>query len=147
MGPVESFVDDLKPNRVLYGVRAALLQRSLEIQPAFFTIRYTVRIVFCVVFCILFFQFFLCHMRAVRPPKAILVGKKMTWENFGEKKIVGIYQPIRAWHGRPPFWRPAGPRPKHTFSAFWLRSSVVSVLISLISGTWRMASQVIKSLV
>ena len=24
---------------------------------------------------------------------------------------------------------------KHTFSAFWLRSSVVSVLISLISGT------------
>ena len=30
--------------------------------------------------------------------------------------------------------------PKHTFSAFWLRSSVVSVLISLISGTWRMAS-------
>ena len=32
----------------------------------------------------------------------------------------------------------------HTFSAFWLRSSVVSVLISLISGTWRMASQVIK---
>ena len=26
-------------------------------------------------------------------------------------------------------------RLKHTFSAFWLRSSVVSVLISLISGT------------
>ena len=40
LGPVESFVDDLKPNRVLYGVRAALLQRSLEIQPAFFTIRF-----------------------------------------------------------------------------------------------------------
>ena len=39
MGPVESFVDDLKPNRVLYGVRAALLQRSLEIQPVFSPIR------------------------------------------------------------------------------------------------------------
>ena len=34
----------------------------------------------------------------------------------------------------------SGPRAHHTFSAFWLRSSVVSVLISLISGTWRMAS-------
>ena len=33
---------------------------------------------------------------------------------------------------------------KHTFSAFWLRSSVVSVLISLISGTWRMASHEFK---
>ena len=32
----------------------------------------------------------------------------------------------------------------HTFSAFWLRSSVVSVLISLISGTWRMASHEFK---
>jgi hypothetical protein len=39
------------------------------------------------------------------------------------------------------------PRPEleaHTFSAFWLRSSVVSVLISLISGTWRMASHEFK---
>ena len=35
----------------------------------------------------------------------------------------------------------------HTFSAFWLRSSVVSVLISLISGTWRMASQEFKCIV
>ena len=35
-------------------------------------------------------------------------------------------------------------RQKHTFSAFWLRSSVVSVLISLISGTWRMASHEFK---
>ena len=33
---------------------------------------------------------------------------------------------------------------RHTFSAFWLRSSVVSVLISLISGTWRMASHEFK---
>ena len=30
---------------------------------------------------------------------------------------------------------PAAAHAKHTFSAFWLRSSVVSVLISLISGT------------
>ena len=40
-----------------------------------------------------------------------------------------------------------GPRTEHTFSAFWLRSSVVSVLISLISGTWRMASQEFKFVV
>ena len=38
----------------------------------------------------------------------------------------------------------SGPRAHHTFSAFWLRSSVVSVLISLISGTWRMASHEFK---
>ena len=39
LSPVESFVDDLKPNQVLYRVRAALLQRSLEIQPVFSPIR------------------------------------------------------------------------------------------------------------
>ena len=60
-----------------------------------------------------------------------------------------------AWVG-PEQWRPevwSRPRPdlgicaaagNHTFSAFWLRSSVVSVLISLISGTWRTAPQEFK---
>ena len=113
LGPVESFVDDLKPNRVLYGVRAALLQRSLEIQPAFFTIRYTVRIVFCVVFCILF-SIFLCQMRAVRPPKAILVGKKMTWAIFGEIFFfwVGIYPTNKAVARQNPLLAPGWPSSK-----------------------------------
>ena len=35
---------------------------------------------------------------------------------------------------------------KHTFSAFWLRSSVVSVLISLISGTSTNVGMMIKCL-
>ena len=38
------------------------------------------------------------------------------------------------------------PRLKHTFSAFWLRSSVVSVLISLISGTSTNVGMMIKCL-
>ena len=37
-----------------------------------------------------------------------------------------------------------GARSKHTFSAFWLRSSVVSVLISLISGTSTNVGMMIK---
>ena len=65
LGPVESFVDDLEPNQVLYGVRAALLQRSLEIQPAFFTIRFvSVFCVVCVVWSVaplFFFAFFLAR--------------------------------------------------------------------------------------
>ena len=54
------------------------------------------------------------------------------------------------WHARNPVsawvaYKTGGQTPvNHTFSAFWLRSSVVSVLISLISGTWRMASQEFK---
>ena len=35
---------------------------------------------------------------------------------------------------------------KHTFSAFWLRSSVVSVLISLITDRWSRTIQLIKSI-
>ena len=34
----------------------------------------------------------------------------------------------------------------HTFSAFWLRSSVVSVLISLISDRWSRTIQLINSI-
>jgi hypothetical protein len=34
----------------------------------------------------------------------------------------------------------------HTFSAFWLRSSVVSVLISLISDRWSMTITLIKQI-
>ena len=56
LGPVGSFVDDLKPNRVLYGVRAALLQRSLEIQPAFSTIRFRILLSLCILF--FYFAFF-----------------------------------------------------------------------------------------
>ncbi len=37
--------------------------------------------------------------------------------------------------------RAAGSRGSHTFSAFWLRSSVVSVLISLISDRLSMIVQ------
>ena len=59
LGPVGSFVDDLKPNQVLYGVRAALLQRSLEIQPAFFTIR-ILRI--CILRCLLYSFFSIFFM-------------------------------------------------------------------------------------
>ena len=47
------------------------------------------------------------------------------------------------WHGRDYLWG-VETLENHTFSAFWLRSSVVSVLISLISGTWRMASHEFK---
>ena len=104
LGPVGSFVDDLKPNRVLYGVRAALLQRSLEIQPAFFTIRRRRLSVFfcrrCCLFRILLFQFFFLsfYMRAVRPPEPFELGKNDLEQTF----YVGISQPIRAGQGRPP---------------------------------------------
>ena len=56
------------------------------------------------------------------------------------------FEPIRDWKATQPFGR-LSTVIGHTFSAFWLRSSVVSVLISLISGTCYMVTNEINCIV
>ena len=62
-------------------------------------------------------------------------------KKFAQTKHGSIYF-IRSLPHRQGIYMVPGALPKHTFSAFWLRSSVVSVLISLISGKRSMCSPV-----
>jgi len=74
----------------------------------------------------------------------ILFGASSVRPSVLQKKACLLAaHPERGLHSRPVL-RGGETIQKHTFSAFWLRSSVVSVLISLISGTWRMASHEFK---
>ena len=70
-----------------------------------------------------------------------------------KKKVAGfctnktrLYDFIRSLSHRQGIYMVPGALTKHTFSAFWLRSSVVSVLISLISGTSTKVDMMIKCL-
>ena len=129
-----SFVDDLNSKPGIVMCRDALLHRSHEIQPAFFDSEKKGS-------KFLFFSFYFFGANGTCPSQRCAVR-------------AGLCFFIANATGR-------GPAPKsggtawlvqdgggagahHTFSAFWLRSSVVSVLISLISGTWRMASHEFK---
>ncbi len=56
------------------------------------------------------------------------------------------FEPIKHWKATQPLGRLSTVF-RHTFSAFWLRSSVVSVLISLISGTCYMVTNEINCIV
>ena len=83
---------------------------------------------FCSVFLVFFFLF---SQRVFFCVKIAFLCTKWLWL-------------VRALPHRQGTYMVPGALKKHTFSAFWLRSSVVSVLISLISGTWRMASHEFK---
>ena len=130
-----SFVDDLNSKPGIVMCRDALLHRAHEIQPAFFDSEKKQEIVF---FHFLFFYFFvdLFVSGSLNPE----IGHA---RDFRAPKYCGAPRPERNCASAVLKCEPA-PNPKHTFSAFWLRSSVVSVLISLISGTWRMASHEFK---
>ena len=106
LGPVGSFVDDLKPNQVLYGVRAALLQRSLEIQPAFSTIRFCVCILLSLVFSffssfIFFCFFFSCTRRSGLPRSKYGAVPDLCF--FSKKNLCVAVRPCA-----PLFWSPPG---------------------------------------
>ena len=116
-----SFVDDLNSMPGIVMCRDALLHRSHEIQPAHFDS------------FVFFFFYALWDLFALRlsaePGLAFFCVKDANpWPKLcGPEQVPG-----------------SATKANHTFSAFWLRSSVVSVLISLISGTWRMASHEFK---
>ena len=148
-----SFVDDLNSKPGIVMCRDALLHRSHEIQPAFFGFGRKKSNFFA------FFSFFLFfpspgtwtwHRNSAAPPHARVRERMVQVRGLSAFFLactVGTGRSARAYNGNS-----AGGRfktcgqtlLKHTFSAFWLRSSVVSVLISLISGTWRMASHEFK---
>ena len=149
-----SFVDDLNSKPGIVMCRDALLHRSHEIQPAFFYDSAGKSNFFC-----FFFLFFPCSgpVRGTRAPPdpapechvQVQGRAQSTGPETSRVFLFAIFclRSARAYNGNS-----AGGRfntcgqtiLKHTFSAFWLRSSVVSVLISLISGTWRMASHEFK---
>lgn len=54
-------------------------------------------------------------------------------ERPGGRCALAFFRSANVWPEAPSSRLPPTPRAPHTFSAFWLRSSVVSVLISLIS--------------
>ena len=130
-----SFVDDLNSKPGIVMCRDALLHRSHEIQPAFFDSEKKGSFLF-------FSSFFFLLLGLVRrrPPAthvgsgaaAAAEGATTSWPAPKSELTAALVEDG------------SGPRAHHTFSAFWLRSSVVSVLISLISGTWRMASHEFK---
>ena len=131
-----SFVDDLNSKPGIVMCRDALLHRSHEIQPAFFDSEKKGSFLFFLLFSFCTWDLSVAgplpHMAApaqpppprAPPPVGLLAPKSELTAALVEDG--------------------SGPRAHHTFSAFWLRSSVVSVLISLISGTWRMASHEFK---
>ena len=130
-----SFVDDLNSKPGIVMCRDALLHRSHEIQPAFFDSEKKEFIPF---FLFYFFFMLLGPVRG-RGPAAHTAGavdrrsrRATSWPAPKSDLTAALVEDG------------SGPRAHHTFSAFWLRSSVVSVLISLISGTWRMASHEFK---
>jgi len=139
-----SFVDDLNSKPGIVMCRDALLHRSHEIQPAFFDSEWEKLIFFQ--FFFIFFRFFaksgtspllgLFLFADFCRAKSKCHGKNLKRQHFRSHPQQKVY----FLHFKASFDR----HPKHTFSAFWLRSSVVSVLISLISGTWRMASHEFK---
>ena len=138
-----SFVDDLNSKPGIVMCRDALLHRSHEIQPAFFDLE---RKAFA-----FFFIFFFSKL-GTRPLLAFSVRffcAKFSRSNFCHGKsqkrsdpAQRLQQKVYSLHFKKSFDR----HPKHTFSAFWLRSSVVSVLISLISGTSTKVDMMIKCL-
>ena len=112
--------------------RDALLHRSHEIQPAFFDqeLKFIYEFLFHFFFSVLRtslgFTNWVANLRkseSVRHKQFPTCYKKLINSTY----LSGFVTVVN-----------------HTFSAFWLRSSVVSVLISLISGTWRMASHEFK---
>ena len=127
-----SFVDDLNSKPGIVMCRDALLHRSHEIQPAFFDSEKKESIPF-----FLFYFFYApgtcpwsgpCRTHGWRGGPAQPPPGATSWPAPKSDLTAALVEDG------------SGPRAHHTFSAFWLRSSVVSVLISLISGTWRMAS-------
>ena len=136
-----SFVDDLNSKPGIVMCRDALLHRSHEIQPAFFDSEKKRILLFFFFFS---FYFFIFAGTCLSPAQDTLLGiaRLGAAQHQGSRSVPFLrLELILSGRG---YQAGTGTFTHHTFSAFWLRSSVVSVLISLISGTWRMASHEFK---